>query len=392
MDKRKICVVTGTRAEYGLLYWIMKQIQTDDELVLQIIATGMHLSPEFGLTYKQIEEDGFMIDEKVEMLLSGDTPSAITKAVGLGTIGFADSFNRLKPDIVVLLGDRFEIFSAAQSAMIHRIPIAHIHGGELSEGSIDDPIRHSITKMAHVHFTAAEIYRQRVIQMGEQPDHAFNVGAPGIDGIKKTKLLSQEELSHSIGFDLNRFFLITLHPTTFENDTGEQHVKYLLTAMEAFPNHQFIFTKTNSDTNGRVINEKIEKFVSVHHERARVYDSLGQVRYLSALKYCEVVIGNSSSGLIEAPVFYKPTVNIGDRQRGRLKAASVIDCDFDKDAVINAINKAISPCFLSLIENMKLPYGGGETSKQIVKHLKQIQLENIVKKVFFDLENQSVAD
>ncbi len=391
MAKRKICIVTGTRAEYGLLYWLMKEIQTDNELELQLVVTGMHLSPEFGLTYKQIEEDGFIINDKVEMLLSADTPSAIAKAVGLGTIGFADSFQRLKPDIIVLLGDRFESLAAAQTAMIHRIPIAHIHGGELSEGSIDDPIRHAITKMAHIHFSAAEPYRKRIIQMGEQPDKVFNFGAPGIDGIKRAHLFSKEQLSESLGIDLKQFFLITLHPTTIEIDTGKLHVDILLRALEEFPEHRLIFTKTNADTDGRIINERIEEFVSEQHHRARIFDSLGQIRYLSAVKFCDAVVGNSSSGLIEAPVFHKPAVNIGDRQRGRLKAASVIDCEFDKQAVINALNRAISPNFQSSIARMIPLYGVGETSKKMAETLKNIPLENITKKVFFDLDGNVIG-
>ncbi|WP_342508842.1 UDP-N-acetylglucosamine 2-epimerase [Sporosarcina sp. FSL K6-2383] len=385
--RRKICVVTGTRAEYGLLYWLMKEIQQDVELELQLVVTGMHLSPEFGLTYKQIEEDGFIIDEKVEMLLSGDTPSAIAKSIGLGTIGFADTFTRLQPDILVLLGDRFEALSAAQTAVIHRIPIAHLHGGELTEGLIDEPIRHSLTKMSHLHFTAAEPYRKRVIQMGEQPDRVFNVGATGIDGIKKTTLLSKEELSESLQFELERYFLITLHPTTLENQTGLKHVELLLKVLDEYEDYQLIFTKTNADTEGRVINERIEAYVGANPTRARLYDSLGQVRYLSALKHCKVVIGNSSSGLIEAPVFHKPTINIGDRQRGRLKAISVIDSRFEYQEIVETINKAISSDFKLSIENMELPYGEGETAKKIYSILKEVNLKNLVKKVFFDIED-----
>ena len=383
--RRKICVVTGTRAEYGLLYWLMKEIQQDDELELQLVVTGMHLSPEFGLTYKQIEADGFVIDEKVEMLLSADSPSAIAKSIGLGTIGFADTFSRLTPDILVLLGDRFESFAAAQTGMIHRIPIAHIHGGELTEGLIDDPIRHSITKMAQLHFTAAEPYRQRVIQMGEQPDKVFNVGAPGIDGIKKITLLSKEDLSNSFGLNLDRFFLITLHPVTLEMQTGIKYVENLLSALDKFKYHQLIFTKTNADTEGRVINERIEKYVKENSKRARLYDSLGQIRYLSSLEHCEVVIGNSSSGLIEAPVFGKPTVNISNRQRGRLKALSVIDCKGDANGIEQAINKALSTEFQVAIRHMALPYGGGNTTEKIIGVLKNIEIDNILIKEFYDI-------
>lgn len=386
MSKRKVCVVTGTRAEYGLLYWLMKEIQQDDELELQLVVTGMHLSPEFGLTYKQIELDGFVIDEKVEMLLSADSPSSISKSIGLGTIGFADIFSRLKPDLIVLLGDRFETFAAAQTAMIQRIPIAHIHGGELTEGLIDDPIRHSITKMAHLHFTAAEPYRQRIIQMGEQPNRVFNVGAPGIDGIKKLSLMDKEELSNSIDFNVDYFFLITLHPITLENQTSLYYVENLLNALDKFPDYQLVFTKTNADTEGRVINEKIEEYVRNKPNSSRLYDSLGQVRYLSSLNHCSAVIGNSSSGLIEAPVFSKPTVNIGDRQRGRLKAKSVIDCGGQSLEIEQAISRALSPEFQTVIQKMNLPYGSGNTTEKIIDIIKSTNLKDIIKKEFYDIE------
>lgn len=384
--KRKICIVTGTRAEYGLLYWLMKRIQEDKNLQLQIVATGMHLSPEFGLTYKQIEKDGFKIDGKVEMLLSGDTPTAISKSVGLAVISFADIFQMLNPDIVVLLGDRFEIFAAAQTAMIMRIPIAHIHGGELTEGAIDDPIRHSITKMAHLHFTATKEYRQRVIQMGEQPKNVFNVGSLGIEGIKSLSLLDKEELSKSIGVNLDKFFLVTLHPTTLEKSTSERQILTLLNALDKFQDYQIIFTKTNADTEGRIINYNIEKYVKENSKRAYVFDSLGQVRYLSAIKHCELVIGNSSSGLLEVPYFRKATINIGIRQQGRLKAESVVDCDFNEASIINAINKGLSKEFKKRISSMEMLYGEGNTSQQIVEILKNVNLENILIKKFYDIK------
>lgn len=385
MMKRKICVVTGTRAEYGLLTPLMRAIQKDDELELQLVVTGMHLSPEFGLTFKQIEEDGFRIDEKVEMLISSDTPTAIVKSIGLATIGFAQTFNRLDPDIVVLLGDRFEIFAAAQTAMICRIPIAHIHGGELTEGLIDDPIRHSITKMSHIHFAATDEYRDRIIQMGEQPQNVHNVGALGFEVINNTLFLSKKELSRSLGFELEKYFLVTLHPTTLENNTAEGQIDLLLESLSEFKDYQFLFTKTNADTEGRIINERIERFVQNNQNRARLYESLGQIRYLSAIKHCDAVIGNSSSGLIEVPFFYKPTVNIGDRQRGRLKAESIIDCQFNKQEIFSSIELAISREFNEKIKSMKLLYGTGNTSEKIIKVLKNTQLTNIIKKKFNDI-------
>lgn len=383
--KRKICVVTGTRAEYGLLYWLMKRINEESSLELQIVVTGMHLSPEFGLTVNQIERDGFLINEKTEMLLSSDTPIAITKSIGLGIISFADTFSRLSPDIIVVLGDRFEIFAASQAAMIMRIPIAHIHGGELTEGLIDDPIRHSITKMAHMHFTASEEYKNRVIQMGEQPDTVYNVGTLGIEGIKNIKCLSKEELSKSVHLALNKFFLITLHPTTLQNSTAEIQIQTLLNALDEFPQYQVIFTKTNADTDGRIINQYIEEYVKKNSHRTCVYDSLGQLRYLSAIKHCELVIGNSSSGLLEVPFFRKPTVNIGLRQRGRLKAESVIDCSFDVNEINNAIKKGLSLEFREKIKTIPMVYGEGKTSEKIVEILKERNLDNIIIKRFYDL-------
>lgn len=383
--KRKICVVTGTRAEYGLLNWLMNRLKNDSELVLQVVATGMHLSPEFGLTVQQIEKDGFFVDEKVEMLLSGDTPTAITKSIGLGVISFAETFNRLAPDIIVVLGDRFEIFAAVQAAMIMRIPIAHIHGGELTEGLIDDPIRHSITKMSHIHLTATEEYKKRVIQMGEQPNTVYNVGTLGLEAIKNLTLLTKESLSESIGFSLDKYFLVTLHPTTLENNTAKKQIQILLETLDAFPDHQVVFTKTNADTDGRIINQYIENYVKENPEKACVFNSLGQLRYLSAIQHCEIVIGNSSSGLLEVPFFRRPTVNIGIRQGGRLKAASVIDCDFNIPELIDAISKAISEDFNKQIQHIEMLYGEGNTSEQIVNILKQVKLENITIKKFYDL-------
>ena len=384
--KRKICVVTGTRAEYGLLYWLMEGIQKNPELELQVIATGMHLSPEFGLTFQQIEQDGFIIDKKIDMLLSGDTPAAITKSIGLGVISFADVFQELKPDILVVLGDRFEILASVQAAMVSRMPIAHIHGGELTEGLIDDSIRHSITKMSQIHFAASKDYKRRIIQMGEQPNRVFNVGTLGIEGIKKTKLLSKEAFNKSIQFDVDQFFLVTLHPTTLENSTAEQQIQTLLSALDTFEEYKIVFTKTNADTDGRIINAYIENYVQQNKERSIVFDSLGQLRYLSAIYHCAAVIGNSSSGLIEVPALLKPTVNIGDRQRGRIKADSVIDCNFDKQDIIKAINRSIDEVFLQEIQSMDQVYGEGNTSEQMINILKRIPLDSILKKKFYDIE------
>lgn len=386
--KRKICVVTGTRAEYGLLYWLMKEINDDPALQLQIITTGMHLSPEFGLTYKTIEKDGFQIDEKVEMLLSSDTPVGITKSIGLGVIGFADALNRLKPDIMVVLGDRYEILSAAQAAMIARIPIAHIHGGETTEGAFDESIRHAITKMSHFHFTAAEPYRKRVIQLGENPDRVFNFGAPGLDNISKLQLLEKAAFEKAIDFKLGELsFLVTYHPVTLSDAGPEKAIDELFQAIESFPNAKIIFTKANSDTSGRIINQLIDSFAEKHPISVKVFTTMGQLLYLSAIKNIDVVIGNSSSGIVEAPAFNKPTVNIGDRQKGRLRAESVIDCAEDMLAIKNAIQKAVSSDFKKMLTKTCNPYGQGNTSSRIKEHLKNVSLTNILMKEFYDIEN-----
>lgn len=386
MTKRKICIITGTRAEYGLLYWLMKEIQGDSSLELQIIATGMHLSPEFGLTFKNIEEDGFRINEKVEMLLSSDTPVGISKSVGLGVIGFADGLARQKPDIIVVLGDRFEILAAAQAAMIARIPIAHIHGGETTEGAIDEAIRHAITKMSHFHFTAAEPYRSRVIQLGEAPERVLNYGAPGLDNIVRLKLLNRASFEKAIDFQLGKLsFLITYHPVTLSNKMPEKSFPKLLNAIDQFPEATVIFTKANADTAGRTINYHIDQYVEKNPARAKVFTSMGQLLYLSAMKNADVIIGNSSSGIAEAPSFHKPTVNIGQRQQGRLKAASVIDCEEKEQAIVAAIKKGLSPEFKMILKNTNNPYGSGNASLKIKEYLKRVSLQNILMKKFYDV-------
>lgn len=386
MAKRKICIVTGTRAEYGLLYWLMKEIQGDPSLELQIVATGMHLSPEFGLTYKKIEEDGFTINEKVAMLLSSDTPVGIAKSIGLGVIGFADAIARQKPDIMVVLGDRFEILAAAQAALVARIPIAHIHGGETTEGAIDEAIRHAITKMSHFHFTAAEPYRRRVIQLGEAPERVMNYGAPGHDNIKKLKLLNRAAFEKAINFSLGKMsFLVTYHPVTLSDARPAQSFKELTNALDQFPEAKIIFTKANADTAGRTINYNIEKYVEQNPQRAKVFTSMGQLLYLSAVKNADIVIGNSSSGIIEAPSLLRPTVNIGQRQQGRLKADSIIDCAEKERAIVAAIKKGLSMEFKKVLKVTKNPYGSGNASLKIKEFLKKASLENILMKKFYDV-------
>lgn len=385
---KKICVVTGTRAEYGLLKPLIKRVHEDTEVTLQLIVTGMHLSPEFGLTYKEIEEDGYEITEKNEMLLSSDTPNGITKSVGLATIGFADIFTRLQPDIIVLLGDRFETYAAATSAMIHRIPIAHIHGGELTEGLIDEAIRHSITKMSTLHFTSTEEYRKRVIQLGEEPERVHSVGALGVENIKNQALISREELEESIGFTLEKpYVLVTYHPVTLEKETAEKQIEHLLRVLQETPKYKVIFTKANADTDGRIINQYIDKFVKQNKDRAIAFTSMGMKRYLSAMKYAEMVIGNSSSGLLETPSFHIPTINIGRRQQGRVKAESVIDCEYSKESIEEAIKKAEDMKNSGCLNKLKNPYEGKSPSKDILDKIKiYLNKHNTIIKKFYDMD------
>ena len=384
---KKVCIVTGTRAEYGLLRTLIKKIDNDNDLELQLVVTGMHLSPEFGLTYQEIEQDGFMITERNEMLLSSDTPNGITKSVGLGTIGFADIFTRIAPDMVVILGDRYEALAAAIAAMIHRIPIAHIHGGELTEGLIDESIRHAITKMSMLHFTTTEEYRNRVIQLGEQPDRVFCVGALGVENIKTQVLMSKQELEKSIDFKLDMpYMLVTFHPVTLEDGTAKEQFENLLRALDRIEGYRIIFTKANSDTDGRIINQKIDTYVGKNEGKATAFTSLGMVRYLSALKYCEMVVGNSSSGIIEVPSFHIPTVNIGDRQKGRVRGKSVVDCGYTSEEIANAIYTAQMMNKNNTLLNEDNPYEGKNTSENILRLIKNYLTTDIdLKKHFYEI-------
>ncbi len=385
MKQRKICVVTGTRAEYGLLRWVMEGIRESERLELQVIATGMHLSPEFGLTYREIEADGFKIDRKVEMLLSADTPSSISKSMGIAMIGFADALEQLKPNLVLLLGDRYEIFAAAAAAMIAKIPIAHLHGGETTEGAFDEAIRHSITKMAHLHFVAAEDYRQRVIQLGEHPDRVFQVGGLGIDNIMRLPLLNRQELEQALDFPLGkRNLLVTFHPVTLEQETSVPQMQGLLQALTLQQDTNLIFTMPNADTDGRVLFKMIEDYVKEQPETRKAFTSLGQLRYLSCLRHVNAVVGNSSSGLAEAPSFRIGTINIGDRQRGRLKAKSVIDCEPHQQSIQKAFERLYSNAFQEQLAFVQNPYGEGGASEKIVRALEEMELDAILKKKFYD--------
>ena len=379
---KRIGIMTGTRAEYGLLKSLMQEINKDNDLELYLIVSGMHLSPEFGMTYQEIEEDGFEINAKVEMLLS-------SKSIGLGVIGFADEFQRADLDMLILLGDRYEALSAAICALVMRIPIAHLHGGEVTEGAIDEGIRHSITKMSYLHFTSTEQYRNRVIQLGENPERVFYVGALGVENIKKINLMTKEELERAIHFEIDEnTVVVTYHPVTLENNTVEEQFLNLLKVLDRNPKIRMIFTKANADTNGRIVNELIDKYAAQNSERACAFVSLGQKRYLSALKYCRIVIGNSSSGIIEAPSFGKPIINIGDRQKGRICADSVINCGYTQQEIQQAMETALTEEFENKASNCRNPYEKENTAANIISVIKDYLLNDKIKlkKGFYDIK------
>lgn len=380
--QKKICVVTGSRADYGLLYWVMKGLKEDHDFELQVIATGMHLSPSFGYTCKTIEQDGFIIQEKVEMLLGSDTPVGVTKSIGLGTIGFADALNKLKPDIMMVLGDRFELLAAVQAALIAKIPVAHLVGGDTTEGAFDEAIRHSITKMSHLHFVTNEDSARRVKQLGENPNNIFNVGSPGLDTIRHMKRLTRKELEALLEFTLRKQnLLITFHPITLESNSADQF-QALLEALDLLKDVGLIFTKPNADTEGLKFIQMLDSFVQ-SHSNAIVYNSLDQHRYLNTIAYVDAVVGNSSSGLYEVPSFKKPTVNIGNRQKGRLQASSVIQCDPEKNAIFEAIQKSFKLDCSSTIN----PYGDGKSSSRIIEILRKIEKPyHLLQKHFFDFK------
>lgn len=385
---RKIAIVTGTRAEYGLLYHIIKGVHEDSSMELRLIVTGMHLSPEFGLTVREIEKDGFPIAERVEMLLSSDTESSIATSMGLGMIGFAKAYERLRPDILLVLGDRFEMLSAVSASVPFRIPVAHIHGGESTEGAMDEAFRHAITKMSHFHFPATETYQKRIIQMGEKPEFVFNFGAPGIDSIGKLKLIPQKALYKNLGIPSDRpVGLVTFHPVTLESDSAGSQVSQLLLAMITKKEMFWVITMPNADTGGRVVMELMNKFASKNPDRAKTFASLGSLRYLSLMKYARLMVGNSSSGIIEAPSFELPVVNIGDRQSGRVRAENVIDvAECKKSAIESAIKKALSENFRNSLTGLNNPYGNGSASEKIVETLRKVPLDgSIIKKKFYEV-------
>lgn len=385
---RKICIFTGTRAEYGIMSRLFRMIADDPELQLQVIATNMHLSPEFGLTYKEIEADGFHIDKKVEMLLSSDTANGTVKSMGLATIGFADALEDLKPDLAVILGDRYEMLCAAQACLIYNIPIAHIAGGGITEGAYDDAIRHCITKMAHLHFTSTEEHRNRVIQLGEQPNRVFWSGSLGVNNIRNEEIMPLDELEDSIKFQLgNKFLLVTFHPTTMENGSAEDQCEALLNALsEINADYQLLFTLPNSDTNGRIITAKVKEYVAKHPKTAFAITSLGKKRYYSALKYATAVIGNSSSGLIEAPIFNIPTLNIGNRQEGRTRCESIVDVPATYETIKEGLHKAISNEYKEIAAKVNSPYEKAGSVELVFNTIKSYPLDGITKKEFYDLK------
>ena len=387
--KKKICVVTGTRAEYGLMSRLMRFIKEDNDLQLQIIATNMHLSVEYGETYKEIENDGFVIDKKVPILSLSDTPNATVKSVGTGIMGFADAYEELRPDMLMVLGDRYEILAAVSAALFYKIPVIHIHGGEITEGAYDNAIRHAVTKMSHLHFTSTEEYRRRVIQMGESPETVFYAGALGCDNIKQVSLLDKDELEKSLGFPLDRkTILVTFHPVTMENNTAEVQFNELLAAIDHFKDLRAIFTMPNSDTHGKIIISLIKEYVAQNQGKAVWYTSLGMQRYLSLLQYIGAVVGNSSSGIIEVPSFRIPTLNIGDRQKGRIAALSVFNCLPFKDDIIEKLAIIIGPDCIERLSNVVNPYYKPNTAQEIVEIIKKKNVQ-VVKK-FYDLAAANV--
>ena len=390
MERMKLCVLTAARSEYGLLRPIIQKLLRMSEFDVRVVVTGMHLSPEFGLTYREIEEDGILIDRKIEMLLSADTPAAISKSMGLAMIGFADYFAERRPDLLMILGDRYEALPVAATALNERIPIAHLYGGDLTEGAIDDVIRHCLTKMSHLHFVSTEAHRRRVIQLGENPDRVYRVGAMSAESALTVNLLTREELEKGLNFDwgTDQLVVVTYHPETLENQSTEEQCSNLIEALDEINHIKIIFTKANADANGRVINRMLDEYVEKNSQKARVYTSLGQQRYLSAVALADAVVGNSSSGLSEVPSFHIPTVNVGNRQKGREMGKSVISCGNEKEQIKSAIEQALSTSFRNNIKDVKNPYEMEGTSDAIVETLRGIATVGgvEVQKTFYDLE------
>ncbi|WP_433901929.1 UDP-N-acetylglucosamine 2-epimerase [Sphingobacterium puteale] len=384
---KKICIVTATRAEYGLLKPLMHKLQESDQFELQIVVTGAHLSPEFGLTYQFLEQDGFHIDEKVEMLLSSDTATGIVKSMGVGMIGYAETFSRLSPAAIVILGDRYEMLSIASAAAIFNIPVIHLHGGEITEGAYDDAIRHAISKLSKLHFTSTEEYRRRVIQMGEQPNKVYNVGAIGLDNITTMDLLSKEQLEKDLGIRFKRYnYQVTFHPETLSHISSKEQFELLLSAIDEQEDSYFIFTKSNADTDGRIINQLIDQFVANNGHKASAYNSLGSLRFLSVVNVCDAIVGNSSSGIIEAPSLNTPTINIGDRQRGRTQAESILNCPVEKEEILKSFRIIKEARFREKLIGLVNPYGNGGTTEKILQILSNLDFDQLTAKTFYNIK------
>lgn len=383
---KKVSVLTATRAEYGLLKTLINKLMVQQDIYVEVVVTGAHLSPEFGLSYQEILEDHIPISKKIEILLSSDTPEAISKSMGLALISFSEYFSESKPDILIVLGDRYETLAVCCSAMNARIPIVHLHGGETTEGAIDEAIRHAITKLSYLHFASTEAYRNRIIQLGENPDRVYNVGALGVENAMHTEVLSKRDLENSLQVTLEQYGVVTFHPVTLEPGQAESQVIQLLETLVHYKELKFVVTKANADMEGRAINSILTKYAE-KYPNILLFDSLGTLKYLSAIKYSDIVIGNSSSGLIEVPSFKVPTVNIGDRQKGRLHGDSVINCEISECAIKLAIDKALSPSFKKVLKSSINPYGDGNTSERMVKILRDYLFNDKIKlmKKFHDL-------
>ena len=383
--QRKICVITSSRADYGLLRLILKGITTDSDLKLQLVTTGMHLSLKYGDTCQEILTDGFEIDMKIDTLVGDNDARGVSESIGLGVSKFAAALEELQPDLVLVLGDRFEIFAAVIAAHVALIPVAHIHGGELTEGAIDDVFRHSITKMSQLHFVSTQEYANRVIQLGEQPGSVFVTGGLGVDAISQLELLSKSELESILNFKFGeKNLLITFHPVTLELASADKQINELLAALDKLPDINYIFTSPNADPGSNYISHAIEKFVATH-ENSSFYASLGQLNYFSCIQFVDGVVGNSSSGILEIPTFRKGTINIGDRQQGRVQAKSVINCEPDVESILNAIKVLYSAEFMDRLGASISPYGAEGASNIILRIIKNLTFPIEIKKLFHDL-------
>lgn len=388
--KRKICVVSTSRADYGLLFWLLKEIEKSRFLELSLVLSGSHLEERLGLTYKEIERD-FKHFYKVPLGLENDDETALCLAFSAGVAGFSKVLEQIKPDIMVLLGDRYEMLSAGIAGMLRAVPIAHIHGGESTQGAIDEGIRHALTKMSHIHFCATSLYKRRIIQLGENPARVYNVGGLGVENIKRLELLSKKDFENSLGFKLGKKnILVTFHPQTIEKKSASKQFSQILNALDSLKDTHFIFTGANADNGGKIINEMAQNYCLKNPKKAIFAISLGQLRYLSAIKHADIVLGNSSSGISEAPSLKKATINIGNRQKGRIKAPSIIDTKCDKSAILKAIKKAYSKDFQAKLKSVKNPYDSGFASKKIIKVLENIKLNGILKKKFYDLDAKCI--